>query len=436
MTLQLLRKLRSTHSTISGFDTLYEFIFHLRKDNWDYSNLLEQVYDDDWNKFYETATEYKRKFAESFDASIQATRSTRNRDRDANTITCLDIRFLDAIQDIHNDFYSCDDCRSITHTDYATYIESEDIYVCESCRDRSYLFHENDQMYYHQDSYPNDDDDYYEDDEDDEASYFESHGYYPYDTNPLDYLQPISYKKEKRQIGLEAEVERSTNCPSDITYKISDTMRNFAILKHDGSLHDGFEIVTAPATMTIQKQRWAEFCEKNYARFLKSWNTTTCGMHIHVSRKSVTPLDIGKLLVFVNGTANREFMEKIAGRSSAQWSAFKHKNVKDGLQRSDKYEALATHKRNTIEFRLFRGNIAKQGIFRNLEFVDALCEFVSTVSIDRASDRINNLSYTNFISYMNRSENKGSYPYLFSWLVRKGYNKGRTKNIQNESEES
>tara|TARA_R100000479_G_C6372432_1_gene197653 strand:+ start:624 stop:1103 length:480 start_codon:yes stop_codon:yes gene_type:complete len=159
-------------------------------------------------------------------------------------------------------------------------------------------------------------------------------------------------------------------------------------------------------------------------------------MHIHVDRKSLTPLEIGKLLVFVNGRYNSQFMEAIAGRDSQQWSAKKYKGIKDALQRSDKYEALATHKPRTIEFRIFRGNIAKQGIMRNIEFVDALCNFVRTVGMDKDTDTVNRLSYTKFIEYMNTSENKGSYPYLFSWLVRKGYNKGRTKNIQNESEEN
>ena len=159
-------------------------------------------------------------------------------------------------------------------------------------------------------------------------------------------------------------------------------------------------------------------------------------MHIHVDRTSLTPLEIGKLLVFVNGKYNSQFMEAIAGRDSQQWSAKKYKGIKDALQRSDKYEALATHKPRTIEFRVFKGNIGKQGIMRNIEFVDALCNFVRTVGMDKDTDTVNRLSYANFVEYMNTSENKGSYPYLFSWLVRKGYNKGRTKNIQNESEES
>ena len=68
----------------------------------------------------------------------------------------------------------------------------------------------------------------------------------------------------------------------------------------------------------------------------------------------------------------------------------------------------ATHKPKTIEFRIFRGNIAKQGILRNLEFVDALCNFVGTVGMDRDTDTVNRLSYTNFVEYMNTSENKGT----------------------------
>ena len=61
-------------------------------------------------------------------------------------------------------------------------------------------------------------------------------------------------------------------------------MSGFALCKHDGSLENGFEIVTAPATLSVHKDRWAKFCEKNYADSLSSWNTATCGMHVHVGQ--------------------------------------------------------------------------------------------------------------------------------------------------------
>ena len=323
-------------------------------------------------------------------------------------------------------FTPCEDCEEVVLHDDATYISNHGD-VCESCLDNNYRYHDDHGEYYHEDDYPCE-----EDDED----YYEENGVHGYDYDVTNELSSKYHGNEKRLLGVEIEVERRSNAPYEIAETVEEAMRGFALCKHDGSLNNGFEIVTAPSTITYQKKKWSDFCQKNFADNLSSWNTSTCGMHVHVDRASVTPLDIGKLLVFINGKHNREFVERIAGRSSAQWSAFKTKQIKDSLQRSDKYEALATHKPRTIEFRIFRGNIAKQGIFRNLEFVDSLCNFVKTVGLDKDTESVNSLSYTNYIRYMTKSESKGQYPYLFSWLVRKGYTKGKAKNIQNESEES
>jgi hypothetical protein len=335
------------------------------------------------------------------------------------------------VNQIRNEMYEsytpCYECDNVVPNDDAIYIEGSGEYVCGDCCDSSYRYHDGHGQYYHEDDYP------YEDDEDD---YYEENGVHGYDYDVTNELSSKYHGNEKRLLGVEIEVERRSNAPYEIAETVEDAMRGFALCKHDGSLNNGFEIVTAPSTISYQKKKWSDFCQKNFADDLSSWNTSTCGMHIHVDRASVTPLDIGKLLVFVNGKHNREFIERIAGRSSAQWSAFKTKQIKDSLHRSDKYEALATHKPRTIEFRIFRGNIAKQGIFRNLEFVDSICNFVKTVGIDKDTESVNSLSYTNYVRYMTKSESRGQYPYLFSWLVRKGYTQGKSKNIQNESEES
>ena len=129
-------------------------------------------------------------------------------------------------------------------------------------------------------------------------------------------LSPIYHGNEKRLLATEIEVERRNDCSSNIAEMVSTTMNNFALCKHDGSLNNGFEIVSAPATISALKEGWTKFCEANYSDQLSSWHTGTCGMHIHVDRTSLTPLEIGKLLVFVNGKANSKFMEAIAGRDS------------------------------------------------------------------------------------------------------------------------
>ena len=355
--------------------------------------------------------------------------------RDQRTITGKEIHGHKLQSDINtiinrceDDLVQCEDCSDVVTDDESIYIEDGGHRVCNSCCERDYVWHDGHDMYYFHENYPNEDDDW------DDDSY--QTGVRPYDFDVTQILSPIYHGNEKRLMSTEVEFERNNNCDDDIAVQINDALRGFALCKHDGSLQNGFEVVTAPATISALKEGWTKFSKHNFTNQITSWNTTTCGMHVHVDRTSVTPLDIGKLLVFINGRNNRSFVENIAGRSSAQWSQFKYKNVKDSLHRSDKYEALATHKPKTIEFRLFKGNGSKIGYFRNIEFVDALCNFVRTVGLDKDTDSVNSLSYTNFVKYMDKSERRGQYPYFFSWLVRKGYTKGKGKNIQNESEES
>jgi len=403
--------------------SLYGMYDHLKYDRYTYTD-FEDTYGVEGVDLYESIkdayTTVKRLIRS--DISVNAERHCPSR------AFSLERHFSSLYTAIAEHYIECNDCGDTSCQNDSIYVAGYDNYVGSCCSD-NYRYHESHDEYYHDDDYPYDDDEDYDDD-----GYH--NGVYGYDYDVTEQLSPIYHGNEKRLLATEIEVERRNDCSSNIAEMVSTTMNNFALCKHDGSLNNGFEIVTAPATISALKEGWTKFCEANYSDQLSSWHTGTCGMHIHVDRTSLTPLEIGKLLVFVNGKANSKFMEAIAGRDSRQWSAKKYKGIKDALQRSDKYEALATHKPKTIEFRVFRGNIAKQGIMRNIEFVDALCNFVRTVGMDKDTDTVNRLSYTNFVSYMNTSENKGSYPYLFSWLVRKGYNKGRTKNIQNESEES
>ena len=415
----LLSKLRNENCLNFGSKlSLYGMYAHLKYDNYSSSDFTDEYGVEDIELYEGIKDAYER-------VRHLVRSSYLNADRhNASRSYSLERHIANLYESMSDSYTECNDCGCTAHMDDSIYVAGYDNYVGSCCSD-NYRYHEGHDEYYHDDDYPYD--------EEDDGYH---NGVYGYDYDVTEQLSPIYHGNEKRLLATEIEVERRNDCSSNIAEMVSTTMDNFALCKHDGSLNNGFEIVSAPATISALKEGWTKFCEANYSDQLSSWHTETCGMHIHVDRTSLTPLEIGKLLVFVNGKANARFMESIAGRDSRQWSVKKFKGIKDALQRSDKYEALATHKPKTIEFRVFRGNIAKQGIMRNIEFVDALCNFVRTVGMDKDTDTVNRLSYTNFVSYMNTSENKGSYPYLFSWLVRKGYNKGRTKNIQNESEES
>lgn len=263
--------------------------------------------------------------------------------------------------------------------------------------------------------------------------------------------------------GIELEVERKSSTPESIIQEVADTLgHDYVILKSDGSLRDGFEIVTAPATLEYHrlKGNWPAFFS-GPAKKLTSWESGRAGMHVHISRDSFTPLHLSKFISFINMAENRADITKIAGRTSS-YATFtdnltivnKFKNVATkylgekvatpdtgklvpigarvtvasaihnmGLSRG----AVNVGKKHTVEVRIFRGNLNPIGFMKNLEFVAAAHEFthlatfrtkVSRRDIDEANAY--GLEFKNFIEWLSK-ENSGNYENLKIWLSANGY---------------
>jgi hypothetical protein len=314
-------------------------------------------------------------------------------------------------------FERCHDCNSLDYQDELR-TAYEEYGVCQSCIDDDYTFSE------YRDTYVR-----YEDADDDESYDEDYRDEYvnAYDYDVMEDLSMTSTEQDNLQpdtayYGIELEVEKRNNATSDTAYKIHrsftyDDMQ-FALLKSDGSLTHGFEIVTAPGTLNAHKKYWDKFFKSDGIKEVKSWNTDTTGMHIHISRTALTQLQIGKILVFINDNKNEEFVNHIAGRNSDQWAKKSPKKIADCVTSSAKYEAVNTSHRHTIELRIFKGNLARHGFFRVLEFVDALVHFAKLTSLTK-------LQYTDFLTYMERPSIRSQYPNFYGWLTRKSYCVGK-----------
>lgn len=317
--------------------------------------------------------------------------------------------FVGSVRERHDIGY-CHDCGVIMDMTDCASVNHGDYHVCHDCVESDYYYSEHSDTYRHNDDY----------DEYEEDGYDDYSGTYSYDTDVLEYcnFNKLPSENTTDYYGIELEVERRSQCPSDIAESINRMYQGFAICKSDGSLDNGFEIVTGPSSIGYHKKMWEEFfnshlCQNN----LKGWNTDTAGLHIHIGRKSLTPLNIGKILVFINDTSNTLFINDIAGRSSDQWAKKSPKKVSDVLRPTgEKYEAVNTNHYNTIELRIFRSNITRHGFYRVLEFTDAMVNFVKQTNCTTTS-----LHYTAFCRYVAREQQRSQYPNLLAWLIRKGY---------------
>ena len=325
---------------------------------------------------------------------------------------CGDILTNETVQE-------CDDCGTFEFEDEMRQVYNGETSVCDVCVD-NYAWSEYQDTYISQEDYDR------EQEDDGENSQYD--GVYDYMHKVEDDLGKLKMPYEKHgkdtiYYGVELEIERRKSCPPDISEMINeDVLYGFAQCKSDGSLDNGFEITTTPATFKKQKEQWEHFfnntmCMEN----LKGWNTDTAGLHVHISRSALRLTEIGKILVFINDDVNSSFITQIAGRDSTQWAKKSRKRIKDCMSSSEKYEAINMAHAHTIELRIFKSNISRNGFYRVLEFVDSLVHFCKNYTGLTGLS----LHYKTYLRFLDNQEIKAQYPNLNAWLIRKGYLSGR-----------
>jgi len=257
-----------------------------------------------------------------------------------------------------------------------------------------------------------------------------------WNANILDFLMPFTPPVSKLQFGIELEVQ----IPSDknINTKIAmirELLPDFVICKHDGSLlkregWTGFEIVSVPATIEQHKEQWPKLLGTKHG--LVSWKTGDCGMHVHITRAALTALQIGRIVKFVNSPDNGALIMMVAGRYSTVYSTILDKKITeactinrdryDGTNRLligpapqtgdhnfDRRQAVNLINPNTVEIRIFRGNMKLESFFKNLEFVAALVEFCRNAS----NSGLNSTEFFRFVDI-----NRRQYPYLTRFFIK------------------
>jgi hypothetical protein len=217
------------------------------------------------------------------------------------------------------------------------------------------------------------------------------------------------------KFGIEFEVEsRSGMRPALLDRLDASLPSRYAIYKSDGSLSDyeGVEIVTRPDSPAVHKRIWSSVLDDTLRNLLGI--TNSCGIHIHVTRAPLSPLRIGRMLVFLNDPRNERLVRKIAGRYNGSYCELRNdKKLADGKRNGySRYEGLNLTGSRTIEFRLFKSGEAAtvNGFLKNIEFVEALLAFTDlAVSGNRLLDTD---SFMRFIT-----GRKKDYPQLVKFLT-------------------
>ncbi len=282
----------------------------------------------------------------------------------------------------------------------------DDTPLCESCHDNYYLrctecgrvIHEDDA------NYPYDDDRPYCDD----CAPSDSHSIHSYDYKPY----PVFHGDPPRYFGVELEVDDAgeTTDRADAILVIANRRAENAYCKHDGSLHDGFEIVTHPMSLEyhLTEMPWKEVLHRAIEMGFLSHQAETCGLHIHVSRKALGDTyeeqesTIARILYFfeANWTELLKFSRRTQ-RQLEQWArryGYKDepKKILDSAKSDgwERYRCVNLTNRDTIEFRIFRGTLKLNTLIATLQLVNRILD----IAVNSTDEMMKSLSWTTFVS--------------------------------------
>lgn len=235
--------------------------------------------------------------------------------------------------------------------------------------------------------------------------------------------------KHNMYLGFELEVEFKSDT-ADVARHTATALDGIAYLKHDGSINNGFELVTHPHTHQAYRENstmlWdtIETLRSQYGG--RSWDTDTCGLHIHLSRDGFSSgAHMHRFIAFVY--KNAPHMMKFAGRKSrfARFNdvytfdeydrpvfSIKHKVGNPDQYSSERYSAVNTQNKHTIELRFFRGTMKASGVLSALDLAQAMVEYTRELRLDDV--KLGALSWDWFADYV--VSNNGLYPDLYSRL--------------------
>ena len=179
--------------------------------------------------------------------------------------------------------------------------------------------------------------------------------------------------------------------------------------KHDGSLDDGFELVTHPMSLSYHRTEmpWEALLREAVRMGYLSHQSGTCGLHIHVSREAFgdtyahQEAAIARVLYFFE--KHWEELLKFSRRTPAQlnrWAARYgyQEQPKDILEHAkddrhaSRYTCVNLTNADTIEFRIFRGTLRVNTILATLQLLDRICD----VALALSDDVLKEMSWTTF----------------------------------------
>ncbi len=287
---------------------------------------------------------------------------------DTSTYLCRDC------YDSH--YTTCDACDRVIHLDEAYYDEEDDDRpLCWTCYSRSQ----------------------------------QDKGVHSYYFKP----EPVFFGQGPRFFGVELEVDLGgeINKNAKRLLEVANNGEERLYIKHDGSLSDGFELVSHPMSLDyhLHEMPWKALLQLAKEMGYRSHQTSTCGLHVHVSREAFGETyaeqdrAVARVLYFVE--RHWEELLKFSRRTPRQlerWAArygYKDQPIEilDHAKKgghAGRYSCINLENSATVEFRIFRGTLKLNTLIATLQMVNRICD----VAVFLSDDEVKAMSWTTFVA--------------------------------------
>lgn len=223
--------------------------------------------------------------------------------------------------------------------------------------------------------------------------------------------EPIFYGDGPLFMGVELEIDKGgeSNAYAERISEVANRCGQRIYCKRDGSLNDGFEIVSHPMTLDyhMQKMNWRELMEEAVRLGYRSHQTSTCGLHVHVSREAFgrtcdeQEAAISRVVFFVENHWNnlvvfsRRHPDQLNHWCSRYGIGRDAKDTYSKVKDSNpgRYVAVNLENEDTVEFRLFRGTLRYETFIAALQLVHEIC----TLAVSVNDETIEAMPWSDFV---------------------------------------
>lgn len=294
------------------------------------------------------------------------------------------------------EYYPSSEMRTINNYSYCESCLEEYFNICNNCgiwtdRDEIHWDTHNDNCYC---------DGCWDDRNSDDENENWKYGIMEYNYTPRPVFFP-QYVYGNLYYGIEVEIDKGGASNSNAKTLMQLGNDTF-FCKHDGSINNGFEMVTHPCSIEYHMTQlpWKKVCSVAIGLGYRSHDTSTCGVHVHISREGFgtdlneQDLNIAKLLLFFeNNWSNLVKFSRRNIRQLNDWAnryGKRHDETAMGLlnraKGSGKYFAVNLRHPHTVEIRIFRGTLKVETLIASIQLMDTIVKICRETKLEDMQD--------------------------------------------------